>query len=104
MANNKEFCGNVKLKEASYNGQSWKYHEISFSREDLKKLEGFFNKDGYATLNINKSLKGNYYMCIDTYGLEPADAPQAESEPAAAPEPPAMQNEEFPDLEEAFKD
>lgn len=106
MSNPKEFCGNVKLKEASYNGESWKYFNLSFTRDDLKKMDGFFSKEGFCNLNINKSKLGNYYICIDTFGLKPAEAPQAEAETAAqeAPEPPAMQDDEFPDLEEAFTD
>lgn len=103
----KIFCGNVKLKEASYQGQSWKYFNLSFTRDDLKKMDGFFSKEGFCNLNINKSRSGNYYVEIDTYGLpKPGDAPQEEA-PASqeqsndAPEPPVMEDE-FPDLEDAF--
>lgn len=102
MANNKEFCGSVKLKrvEGRNGNKNWAYHQVSFTKVELKKMEGFFNKEGYVNLKINKSQSSDgYYMEIDTYGLPKPGEGTPEPEKNDAPEP----EDEFPDLEDAFE-
>ena len=102
MSNNKEFIGWVSVKDVEHNGNSWQYTQISFKLEDLEKMKGFSNDKGYINLKLNRSQKGKEYLEIDTFGIQPQNAPQ--EQPAPTFEQPVQELPAAPSFNDSVED
>jgi len=76
----KIYCGNAKEIETKFG----KMLKISFSKEDLQKLNNSLNEQGWVNCNVKKKQtivegKPTHYLEIDTY-VKPTDSRSQVSE------------------------